>query len=105
MASTAPGMSGVNPGIAILNVRLQNYFWYAARRMFVRLQKYLARAAEATVIRESRRAPWLAVGVVCFCAFMGLLPRALDHGPGGGLVSMARDHARHLPDGAGSAPG
>ncbi len=33
--------------------------------------------ARPTVIRESRRAPWLAVSVVCFGAFMGQLDASI----------------------------
>ncbi len=53
--------------------------------------------ARPAVIRESRRAPWLAVSVVCFGAFMGqldtsilMLPRAWgDRQRGFGISLMA----------------
>ncbi len=76
MASTTPGMSGVNPGIAVQNVRKQNHLWYADPKMFA-YRSILHEQARPAVIRESRRAPWLAVGVVCFGAFMGQLDASI----------------------------
>src|SRR6202021_1396703 len=37
----------------------------------------LREAPRPTAVRESRRAPWLAVGVVCFGAFMGQLDASI----------------------------
>ena len=37
----------------------------------------LREQARPAVIRESRRAPWLAVSVVCFGAFMGQLDASI----------------------------
>ncbi len=37
----------------------------------------LREPARPAIIRESRQAPWLAVGVVCFGAFMGQLDTSI----------------------------
>jgi hypothetical protein len=49
------------------------YFNY---RMFA-YRSILHEQARPAVIRESRRAPWLAVSVVCFGAFMGQLDASI----------------------------
>src|SRR5579871_1936422 len=62
MASTTPGMFGVNPGI------LAKMFGY---------RNIWREPARPAAIRDSPRAPWLAVGVVCFGAFMGQLDASI----------------------------
>jgi MFS family permease len=69
-------MSGVNPGIPSQEIRLQKYLRYAWRKMFD-YRSIIREQARPAAVRESRRAPWLAVGVVCFGAFMGQLDASI----------------------------
>jgi hypothetical protein len=76
MASTTPGMSRVNPGPSAQDIRLQKYFWYPSIKIFV-YRSILREKPRPAAVRESRCAPWLVVGVVCFGAFMGQLDASI----------------------------
>jgi MFS family permease len=69
-------MSGVNHGKRSLNCSVTEVLSYADRKMFA-YRSILREQARPAVVRESRRAPWLAVGVVCFGAFMGQLDASI----------------------------
>src|ERR1700685_1484665 len=69
-------MSGVNPGIPASRRFGYRSICYPDVKMFA-YRSMLQEAARPAVIRESRRAPWLAVSVVCFGAFMGQLDASI----------------------------
>ena len=69
-------MSGVNHGKPILNCSVTEVLSYADPKMFA-YRSILREQARPVVVRESRRAPWLAVSVVCFGAFMGQLDASI----------------------------
>jgi len=69
-------MSGVNHGKPILNCSLTEVLCYVDLKMFA-YRSILREQARPAVVRESRRAPWLAVSVVCFGAFMGQLDASI----------------------------
>src|SRR3984885_14457118 len=83
MASTAPGMSGVNPAHPHPGRRFRHLirsvteaFLVSSAQMFA-YRSILREPPRPTAVRESRWAPWLAVGVVCFGAFMGQLDASI----------------------------
>src|SRR5581483_8886704 len=68
--------SGVNPGKRLLNCSLTEVVCYADPEMFA-YRSILREQARPALVRGSRRAPWLAVSVVCFGAFMGQLDASI----------------------------
>jgi predicted MFS family arabinose efflux permease len=50
--------------------------WYSVGKMFV-YRNILREQPRPFAVQESRRAPWLAVSVVCFGAFMGQLDASI----------------------------
>src|ERR1700681_1808829 len=56
--------------------RLQNYLAKLRLKMFA-YRSILREQARPAPVRDSYRAPWLAVGVVCFGAFMGQLDASI----------------------------
>src|SRR5580698_1381079 len=89
MASTAPGMSRVNPArplrpspIPRTHPAQPKIFGYRSISGTLRWKMFSYRSIlrelpRPAAVRESPRAPWLAVGVVCFGAFMGQLDASI----------------------------
>jgi MFS family permease len=77
MASTAHGMSWLNRGMRVARCfAYRNISCMLEHDMFA-YRSILHEPPRPAAVRESPRAPWLAVGVVCFGAFMGQLDASI----------------------------
>jgi MFS family permease len=77
MASTAHGMSWLNRGMRVARCfAYRNISGMLEHDMFA-YRSILHEPPRPAAVRESPRAPWLAVGVVCFGAFMGQLDASI----------------------------